>query len=158
MKKYHIDRIVAPLFGVSVARMHQKTQKEPVIFARMLAMLLCHELLGHNWNRLRRAYNKQSHSTVRHAVITARNMVETNSLFREKYNTALAECRALSPLIKRDQRRYNMHFNLRAKSISVDARQRTISIGQHQENFISENKSLRRFITKNNYAIQYAIL
>jgi hypothetical protein len=155
---HHIDRTVASYFGMSVARLHAKTKKEEVVLARMMAMLLCHELLGHNWNRLKKYYGKRSHATVRAAVLTARDMIDTNSLFRERYNTAKAECIALKPTLRTRQRRYNMHHSLKCKNIHVNAHNRTISIGIHQDHIIIENKNMRRLINENNYIIQYAII
>lgn len=120
LSQYHIDRACAAAYGIRPAALKAKTKREPIIFARMLAMLLCNELLRHNWNRLKKNYGKKSHTTTRHAVLTARNMLSNNIEFREKYQTAKTECLLMLPLIRQNQQRYNMHFKLRYSKISIN--------------------------------------
>lgn len=157
LSQYHIDRACAAAYGIRPAALKAKTKREPIIFARMLAMLLCNELLHHNWNRLKKNYSKKSHTTTRHAVLTARNLLSNNIEFREKYQTAKNECLLLVPLNRQNQRRYNMHFKLRSNNFYVNASTRSVSVTEIQAASIKNNKQLMRQLSRHNYSVQYSI-
>lgn len=158
MNQYHIDRIVARVYGISVATLRMKSKRTAVVLPRMTAMLLCHELLGHNWNRLKRNYGKLSHDTTRHAVLTARDMRDTNRPFRENYELALAQIKALKPELAHKQQRYDMNYRLRGKQLHVNTRNRSVSITADTETLITGNKRMLRMLNKHRYSIQYAIV
>ena len=157
LTQYHIDRAAAAAYGVRPSALKAKTKREPIIFARMLAMLLCHELLGHNWNRLKKNYGKLSHTTTRHAVITARDLVSNNNLFREHYHTAKSECMLMLPMIRQNKQRYNMHYSLRSKNFRLNAHSRSVSVTMAQEATIKNNKQLMQLLSRHNYSVQYSI-
>jgi len=158
MNQYHIDRIVSQVYNISVATLRMKSQRQTVILPRMTAMLLCHELLGHNWNRLKRNYGKLSHDTTRHAVLTARDLIETNRLFRDNYNLALARIKSQLPALRSDQQRYDLNYRLRSKQLQVNTRNRSVSITASNEQQITQNKRMMRMLSKHRYSIQYAIV
>lgn len=156
MKQYHIDRVVAARYKISLKALHACHRKEQVILARMTAMLLCQRLLKFNYNKLKVSYKKKSHTTARNAIINAIHMLETNKAFADCYNACLEDLHLLKPFIHDNQRRYNLHFHLRSKCIRVHSRARMISLSQDQAPLLSERQI--NFLHDRNYAIQYSIL
>ena len=153
-----IDRIVARTFKIKVSTIHSNSHKVEVIFARAAAIKLSHDLLKYSFNRLSKVYNKRSHNTAGNAYRVAGNMYDTDPEFRALFDQARNKAKAFLDGWKPRKQRYNLHYRLREKEISVDNKSRTVSISPDQEHLISRSGQLAKLLKQHNYSVQYSIL
>jgi hypothetical protein len=152
-----INRIIYKHFGI-FKHLNSYSLKQIAVNARFAAMLLCNEELGYSLHRIRRAYNRKSHSGVHHAITTCRNLCETDKAYRAKVEASRADVLRMKIELKHRKQRYNLHYRLRQKGIIVNTSDRMISLKPDQESLITTGNQPQRLIKQHNYLIQYTLL
>lgn len=153
-----IDRIVARNFGISNKLIHSKSQEDNIIKARAAAITICRRILDYKFSRLSKIYNKRSHNTSRNAYANCKNMLETDKLFAFRYGKAFAEAMYFNDDFKTRKQKYNLHYRLREKNITVRTKEHTISITPDQECLITGSVQLKKLLKAHKYSIQYSIV
>jgi predicted subunit of tRNA(5-methylaminomethyl-2-thiouridylate) methyltransferase len=156
MNHTYIDRIVTKHFGIK-DNLHSFNKKDAAIKARHAAMLLCSEVLNYSLHRIRKAYQRKSHSGIHSNLNAARNLYDTDSDFRSKYTAAKEEAVKLKQDWVLIKQRYNLHYRLRCKGVQINTKERMVSIEFNQEHMIADAHQLRNLLEQHNYSIQYAI-
>ena len=157
MNHTYINRIVFKHFGIK-ENLNTYTRLTIAVKARFAAMLLCKEELGYTLMKIKKAYNRKSHSSVHNAIVTAHNLIDTDPQYNANVSAARAEVKRTIIEFRKAKQRYNLHYRLRQKGIKVDSQERLISIETNQENLIADAQQLRSLLEKHNYLIQYSIL
>jgi hypothetical protein len=156
MNHTNINRIIYKHFGIK-RNLTSFSLKTIAVKARFAAMLLCSEELGYSLHQIRRAYKRKSHSSIHHALVTARNLCETDKKYRQQVALARADVRYMKTELKRRKQRYNLHYRLRQKGVTVNTPDRMISITPEQEMLITASDQPQKLLSKHNYLIQYQI-
>ena len=86
-----IISVVQSTFGVDQKTFGSKTRKREVVLARQAAMALCKKYTTQSVSRIGMLVGGRDHATVLHALKNVTNLLETDSEFRTKYETAEAE-------------------------------------------------------------------
>lgn len=160
MNFHDINRIVAKHFITTEEDVMSSKIYNTGAHPRAAAMLICNDLLKASTLKLKNWYNKSNHTTPMRAMSTARNLINTDKVFRAKYRAALLECKILledeaeKKIIKQV---YNLNHRVRKKGILVRTRSRTLSCTEMQLNELKDVQ-LDKLLTKHNYAIQLSII
>jgi len=78
------DEIAADIWGFNASLLPVKTRKREVVEARQVLMVYRHEILKQSQAAAAAPYGKD-HATVIHSQKTVKNLLETNTIFKDKY-------------------------------------------------------------------------
>lgn len=87
----NIIQIVQSTFGIDNKTFNSKTRKREVVFARQAAMHLCKKYTTQSVSRIGTIVGGRDHATVLHAIKSVDDLLETDSDFREKYESVEAQ-------------------------------------------------------------------
>jgi hypothetical protein len=157
MTYLEINDIVARHFGINTGELMTVRFCD----ARSAANLICVEVLKASTIKLAKWYGKNQHTTPMRAVRSARNLVETDKVFRLIYKAALMEVQYTynAEISKKTIKQiYNLNHRVREKGIIVRTRSRTLSISADHLDDISADSQLKKLLDKHHYAIQLSII
>lgn len=78
------DEIAADIWGIHPSLLRIKNRKREVVEARQVLMVYRHKTLKKSQAEAAKPYGKD-HATVIHAKKTIKNLLETNTIFKDKY-------------------------------------------------------------------------
>jgi len=78
------DEIAADIWGFAPELIIKKTRKREVVEARQVVMVYRHKTLKKSQVEAAKPYGKD-HATVVHSQKTIKNLLETNTIFKDKY-------------------------------------------------------------------------
>ena len=81
-----MEDVAAEVWEIPVEAIKTKTRQREVVEARQVLMVSRKQLTGKSLNMVGSEYSKD-HATVLHAIKTVNNLIETDKVFRVKYET-----------------------------------------------------------------------
>lgn len=82
----NIKQLVAAHFNVPVEKLHSKTRLREVVMARQLSMYLAKNYTNSSLKTIGDSFGGRDHSTVIHSLKTVQDIMDTDTLFKDKVN------------------------------------------------------------------------
>jgi chromosomal replication initiator protein len=78
-----IQKMVCEYFGVNYERLQQKTRKREIVQARQITMFLAKSFTKNSLKTIGEHFGGRDHTTVIHSCQTVKDLMDTDSVFRE---------------------------------------------------------------------------
>jgi len=158
MRAKEIDRLVGKCMDVPVGSIHAKRGSFVASEARYIAMYLRKKFLHQSLNSMAREWGYSNHTVTRAGVLNVQNHIETEKALREKVKTIEIIVQHRLDIITRNKRKYNDHFLLKQKGVSVDAKLKIVSLSEEQlEELKKGSKKMVDRLVGFGYGVQYEI-
>ena len=148
MKAKEIDRLVSKMMKVPLVLIKSKGGNRKVSEARFVDMYLRRKHLQQSYNALAKEWGYSNHTVTMSGVKNVINHLETEKLLKEKINYVDKVVEHRLKIICFSKKRYNDHYRLKLKGISVNARQKIISVCENTLNdmYGHDKKMVNRLI------------
>jgi len=83
----NIKQLVAKFFDVPIEKMQSKTRMREVVMARQLSMYLAKNYTNSSLKVIGDSFGGRDHSTVIHSLKTVKDMMDTDTIFKDKVNS-----------------------------------------------------------------------
>lgn len=130
MRAKEIDRLVSRIMKVSLPGIHSKRGSFKTSEARYIAMYLRKKYLKQSLNAMAKEWGYCNHTVTRSGVLNVKNHIQTEKDFAIVISLLERMVEQRIQKITKDKKRYNDHFGLKQKGVSVDAKQRIVSISE----------------------------
>jgi hypothetical protein len=152
-----IDKIISQVTGISIEQIHSASQKQTVCDARNLAMLKCKEQLRLSTIKLRKLYEKDSHTTILSDLKSAKNLIETNPLASERAAKVEKLIQERKELLLVRKQHYNLCYRIRQKGLILDRKRKILSIHPDRQEELKKVPFVK-LIKIYGYSVQYSIV
>lgn len=88
--KKTVEQAAAEVWDITTDELKERTRKRFIVEPRQAIMHYRHENMGHGPSHIARDYG-YDHCTVLHSVKVCKGLLETNRIFRDKYNQMVSK-------------------------------------------------------------------
>jgi len=161
MKTQKIDKIVCLVFRVKRRNLRRKTHLPAANDARNAAMYFYKEVLKLSTLKIARAFNRKSHTTIMSDIKRAKNLIETDPLYRAKIELAkMMIDQELNKAIPVRKKQYNTKQRLLSAGVVITTKKKQISLTPQklEEMGKTDKKRLQCLNSEYGFTVQLSLL
>lgn len=151
-----INKSVAKVYNIPVKSLSLKKAKKEIREARNMAMYKCRTRLKLSYPKIAALYQLKNHQTAMSDIKSAANLIDTDVGTQQLSQAVDYEIELnLSDIITRQ--RYNLHYRLRGKNITVDCKGKTVSVLPEEAEKLKKDQ-INKLLRRHKYGVQYRLL
>ncbi len=161
MKPQKIDKIVCMVWKVKRRHLRSKVHIPVVNDARNAAMYFYREVLKLSTLKIARAFNRSSHTTILSDLKRAKNLIETDPLYRAKIEAAKTMIdQELTKVVPVRKKQYNTKRRLLSSGVAITTKKKQISLTPQmlEEMGRTDKKRLQLLNAEYGFSIQLSLL